>query len=109
MKVADIPIGGEVLTRYVVRASLPVGRCLPRPLGRFPRIEGWHRVRVIEVLPRGRVIIEDSYKTYREPHARELRRGFGEWFFNSKKVVVTVVRKYEVASRSLRPIGGESG
>ncbi len=105
MKIADIDVGEHVLVPYALRAVKAVTFRGERS-SNFPRIEGWHRVRVLEIKPYGRLIVADEQQTYADPAEKVVKsHGFADWFFHAKKDIVMKVSKFEVASRSVRPVG----
>jgi|SRR6185503_5769055 len=105
MRVADINVGDRVLIPYMTRAvrSIPGrlnGQCISHAV---PRVRGWYPVKVLNVLPKGRVLVAEEYTTYDQPDEDVVKNfGFAAWFFHMKKTIVTHVREFEVASRSVR-------
>lgn len=80
MKMADIEVDGWVRVRWSA----------PRLFG-WPGARGWHKVRVIEKRPHGRLLVGEDQWTWDKPMT------------DPDKMAICRRIDYEVASRSVRP------
>lgn len=100
MRMADISEGDMVLVAHRSKATVLCNwKGLPSHI--WPAMVVWHAVMVAKKLPRGRLVIEESYMTW-DYENRPPGDSLTAWQMGTKKRAVRRTKQSEISARRVR-------